>query len=406
MKNCILYLALFIYSFNSFAQNTFKKGYFISNNNQRTECLIEDLDWMNNPSKLNYKLNDSSDKKNKAIKNIKEFGIYNISKYVRKKVNIDRSSSNINKLSNKRAPAFKEETLFLKVLIEGKANLYSYQHDNLRRFFYSVNNTDTKQLIYKKFKVKEYSVAVNERYKQQLLKEVTCENKTFNVKKLHYTTSSLSKFFIKYNQCHNALTTSLIKKRKAKNSFNLSIKAGFSTSSLDADNNISNDRNTDFGSKNGFRAGIELEYILPFNNDKWGIYTKPTYQSFKASKQKSSDFVVGGLFKADADYSSIELPLGLRHYFFLNKKSKLFAQVAYVFDFPFSSNIDIKRNDNSILSDLDINSENNLAFGVGYKYDKYSIELEFQENRDILGDYVYWQGNYQSFNITLGYTLF
>ncbi|WP_348703384.1 tRNA modification GTPase [Tenacibaculum sp. 190524A02b] len=406
MKNCILYLALFIYSFNSFAQNTFKKGYFINNNNQRTECLIEDLDWKNTPTKFNYQLNNI--KKTATIDNVKEFSIYNVSKYIRKEVEIDKSSKNVNKLSDQRAPIFKKEILFLKVLIEGKANLFKYENNNLVRFFYSQNDyRSIKQLIYKLYQKKGLRIGKNKRYHQQLYKNLSCHNISLkDIEKLEYKMKDLFTFFNKYNLCHNSKSTSFVPKSNQTSDFNITLKAGFSNSSLNISNSFTPNENNDFGSENNFRLGLELEYVLPFNNNKWSIYTRPTYQTYKTNKQIKVNSIVGGVINYDVNYKSIEIPLGFKHYFFLNKNSKLYTQLAYVMDISLNSSIIASRLDDSVLETLKIRSRGNFSLGLGYKYQKYSVELEYQSSRNILGDYLSWNSEYKSFNITLGYTLF
>ena len=49
----------------------------------------------------------------------------------------------------------------------------------------------------------------------------------------------------------------------------------------------------------------------------------------------------------------------------------------------------------------------NFAFGAGYKLNnKYSLEIKYQTNRNILRENPYWTGKYQSTSVILGYTLF
>lgn len=91
MKKKLTFALIFILSFNIYAQIKFEKGYFIDNNNFKTECLIQNLDWLNNPAKINYKLNESSEASEQSINTIKEFSV-NTTKYIRFSLNIDKSS--------------------------------------------------------------------------------------------------------------------------------------------------------------------------------------------------------------------------------------------------------------------------------------------------------------------------
>ena len=135
MKELKLIL-VFLLSITIQAQIRFEQGYLIDNNNQKQVVLIKNVDWLNNPKSIEYKNNETSKVEIATINQVKEFGIDNQSKYVRADVKIDRSSEDLDKISSNEEPDFKEEKLFLKVLIEGDASLYGYNDYNLKRFFY------------------------------------------------------------------------------------------------------------------------------------------------------------------------------------------------------------------------------------------------------------------------------
>ena len=112
MKKRILFLLAAILSLNCYSQISFEKGYYIDNTNQKINCLIKNIDWKNNPTEFEYKLSKNSESKKTTIKTIKEFGIDNISKYIRRTVSIDRSSEDINKLSNDKNLKLKKKSFF------------------------------------------------------------------------------------------------------------------------------------------------------------------------------------------------------------------------------------------------------------------------------------------------------
>jgi hypothetical protein len=137
MKN-ILKIALVFISLNAAAQTDYLKGYFIDNNNQKTDCLIKNIDWKNNPIEFDYKLNENDSSILKTIEEVKEFVINDNSKYLRATVDIDTSSDNIQNYTTEKDPVFINKTIFLKVLVEGSNNLYVYNNGDIpMRFFYS-----------------------------------------------------------------------------------------------------------------------------------------------------------------------------------------------------------------------------------------------------------------------------
>ncbi len=306
-KRTLIILLLFL-GFNSYAQINFEKGYFINNEGEKINCLIKNIDWKNNPTQFDYKVDENSEVQNADIHNVKEFSIVNQSKYQRFQVKIDRSSENLNNLSTNRNPEFTNEVLFLKVLIEGKANLYSYDDHQIKRFFYAVNDyANVEQLIFKSYEKAQNKVATNNGFRQQLSTNLVCKELPDNIKNINYRKPELIRFFENYNRCNNSEYINYNKKRKNKNVFNVNIRPGMNISKLSVDNIITPSRDIDFDNEFSFRLGIELEYILPFNKGKWTFFVEPTYQNYKSTTQLESQ-------NAEVDYKSIELPFGVRHY--------------------------------------------------------------------------------------------
>lgn len=390
MKLKITMIILFL-GLNSLAQIKFEKGYFITNDGQKVEGLIKNNDWLQNPNYLIYKKTIDAEQKKLTVKDVKEFGVYASSKFIKAIVNIDKSSNLLRELTEFKEPKFEKEEIFLKVLIEGDANLFSYKNGNLVRFFFNKNNSEIEQLIFKKYKTIEDKIAVNDKFKQQLWVSLKCKNISFKTfKNLDYKENDLIHFFERYYNCIQTEYISF-KKNKKQDLFNLTLRAGLNNSSLSTGNTTFDADSPyfpDFGNQLGLRLGVELEFIMPFNKNKWGIIIEPTYQSFKADvDQKNSTSV---------DYSSIELPIGVRHYFFLNKTSKLYANGSIIIDFS-----------NGELLSQEIQSSSNFGFGIGYKsHEKYSLEFRYHTNRDLFNNYLNNFSEYKTMSIIFGYTIF
>ena len=380
MKIKLIFLFTTIFTFNCYSQISFENGYYIDNDNQKINCLIKNLDWEKNPTEFKYKLSENSEINEKTIKSVKEFGIYNASKYVRSSVQIDRSSNDDNELDNERRPTFQEEELFLKVLVEGKSTLYSYVDNRLIRYFYSTEKSNIEQLVFKRYITPEYNFGTNNRFRNQLWKNLKCTDIKLNrIEKLKYRKSDLVNFFVAYNNCNNEKYVNFEEKEK-KDLFNLNIRPRLNSSSFESYSSNSTFKNSlDFG------FGIEAEFILPFNNNKWSFIIEPTYQSFKIEKSTN------GNLEDAINYSTVEISAGLRHYFFLNDNSKIFINTSLIYD--------LRLNESTNLTAV------YLAYGLGYKYnDKYSIELRYQPLRQLgnaIGDV-----DVKTLSIVFGYSLF
>jgi hypothetical protein len=405
MKKTVL-LLLTILSINCYAQITFEKGYYIDNTDKKIECLIKNEDWISSPTDFKFKLSDDNTNKI-GIESVKEFGIYNVSKYIRKTVQIDLSSENIDNLSTDKNPEYKTQQLFLKVLVEGKANLYEAL--GVKKYFYNLENTAVEQLIFKSYKIIDNKIETNNLFRKQLWENLKCSNILMDeLLKLEYKKNKLIAIFTKYNACSNSGNIIYGGGKTAKKDlFNLSLKARLNNSSLSINNDISTLRNTDFEKKTGVGFGIEAEFILPFNKNKWSIVFEPTYQSYDVKDTKAYSPLTGGELKTEVNYSSVEIPLGIRHYFYLNNNSKLFINAAFVFDAKLNATIKFTKPDNSTLNTLDLDNANNFAFGFGYKlHNKYSVEMRYHTSRNNLANYGYWAADYKTVSLLLGYTLF
>lgn len=380
-------------SLNAYCQINFEKGYFINNNNQRVECLLKNIDWKHNPKDFIYKLSSDGVEKKAVIDEVKEFAIQNVLKYVRQTVEIDRCSKDINKLTRERNPVFNKEVLLLKVLMEGKANLYAFDDGDIV-YFYSSNSAEINQLVFKNYLNKEDNIADNRAYRQELMNNLESPKLTKNdFSKLNYTEKDLLDLFKKYNDDNQLV---LYGDKNQRDLFNLNILAGVNYSSLNIRNNVSPVRNADFGFKNGVRFAVAAEFVLPYNKNKWAIVLEPSYQQFKDEASATTTT------KVEVDIKIINTSVGLRHYLFLNKKSKFYLNGFYSRGTKLNSIFKYQPGPS-----LDITLVDNFAFGIGYsKNNKFSLEFRYETDRNLLESYSDFQSRYKNMSLMAGYSLF
>ncbi len=394
MKRIFLVIILIQISFNGYSQINFEKGYFYDNENNKNSCLIKNVDWLNNPTEIEYKLSEGSEIKSKTIDYIKEFGVSDLV-YKRFSVQIDRSSQHLEKLSYSKNPEYKSETLFLKQIVKGESNLYMYIDKNFTTYFFNSENKNITQLVYKKYLKENILVAENNMFRQQLLNDLKCESiSTSEIKYLIYSKKNLTKLFIKYNTCKGNYYESKIKIEK-KNLFNANLKAGVTINSFKIPSGgITNPSpyEFDFGTFMGFQIGAEAEFILPFNKNKWAIVIEPTYNYFKSESTSLNYYPETVTFS----YKTFELPFGIRHYFFLKDKSKLFINAAYVLIFDLNSEFNTRK------PGFDFTKGTNMFFGLGYTYNRYSIEARYDIDRKELFPESSYTTKFNSFSIVFG----
>lgn len=409
-KKILLFLTMKILHFYCFGQVLYEKGYYINNSDEKIECFIKNYDWNNNPTKISYRLTEESEKKILDVKEIKEFGIGEAVKYIHKKIKVDISRDNVNNLGEDPNPIFEERDIFLKVLVEGKANLYFYKDSKIIRFFFNKDYQVIEQLVFKKYKVNGSFIGENKNYIHQLWSNLKCP--TFTIQKMNqlkYAKAELINLFSEYNVCEYAKNIDYSTKNTTeKDIFSMSIKPRITQNSMSIQNNIDNRYKLDKESKLGFGLGIEAELFFPINKNKWSVFFELNYQRFNLEKiiTKTNSFSTE-VFTTNVNNNYFELPIGLRHYLFLNKNSVLFLNAAYTLSFNTNSNVLFTYtydNLNMGKHDLKIRGNPNVGIGIGYRFkDVFSLELRYMTNRNILADYVYWKGDFNSVALIFGY---
>jgi hypothetical protein len=389
-------LFFFMCAFTASSQILFEKGYYVDNAGLKSEGLIKNIDWKNNPNEFEFKKTETEESKLITLKDAQEFGVIEKVKFLRFKVNIDRSSNITNEISNLKAPKFKEETLYLKTVIEGKATLYSFEDNNLTRFFIATDSLPVEQLVYKKYLIESGKMGYNLMFRQQLLNNLKCDAITMrDIEKAEYFTKDLAEIFVKYNQCVTTETfTDFNALNNDRKSYTISLRAGIGQARFELGNSL-NGFNNEFNKIN-YRVGVEFEYFLPFNKNKWAIISEPSYQVFNGEGQ-------GSISSNKVDFSSFDLGLGVRHYIFLPDNSKFFINASFNYGFITKGDIRFGSNYSSF---LDVTGNGNLAAGIGYKRNKMSIELLHSFNRSLLSNYVFWGANFNATSIVFGYSIF
>jgi len=88
---------------------------------------------------------------------------------------------------------------------------------------------------------------------------------------------------------------------------------------------------------------------------------------------------------------------------YLDRYSKFFLNGMVVAYLNFNLKFDFQR---EAISTLELNSGLNLALGLGYKYNnRYSVELRYHTNRDLMTNHRTWYSNYSTVALILGYSI-
>jgi hypothetical protein len=152
-----------------------------------------------------------------------------------------------------------------------------------------------------------------------------------------------------------------------------------------------------FKSKSDFRIGLEAELSIPFDKYKWGILFEPTYQSYQ------SDAVSDG-GTASLKLSSVEFPIGLRYYVYINDNTRVYFNGFYIPSLALNMNSKVMISSNTLGDkSYSVGSTGNIAFGGGLDYKRFSLEGRFYGNEDLFKGPRFVSSEYSRFSIVLGY---
>jgi len=400
MRNILLFSLFFLLVTALSAQINYEKGYIIREDNTKVNCLIKNEDWENNPTSFKYKLSEDAKVSKGKLSTIKEFGDEaKTFKFVRGDVKIERNSNGINTLGLERRAVLKEERLFLRTLVDGDIGLYRYVSGPVNYYYYKKNNRSIfVPLIYKKYKTvveKQDAVRENNRYKNQLANALSCDsftNKDFI--KLDYHRKDLVHIFTSYHECLNSPYTKYERSNKdhKKAEFNITPKIGANYYSLEYTDPILFVDPTSFDKEYNFTAGLEVEYIFPFNRGKWSAFFEGRYSSISSSLtyENPNNAFNGENRTIVVDYNFIQSSLGARHRMFITNKIVLFVNAAFVFNTSLgdpkltATQADLPSNN---LYEYNLSSIGNFSIGAGFMFQKFQAEIRYNTDSDLLNDY-------------------
>lgn len=392
-------LLLIVASSSLVAQIKFKPAFFLDNAGNKTDCLIKDIDWKSNPLAFEYKISENNVVQIGKIENVQEFQVEDFPKYVRKEVNIDRWDKYMAP-STQKQPIYKVETLFLKELVYGSSSLYEYVDGTFSTYFYTVDGKNLQQLIQKQYVVYNGSKEVvykNDLYKLQLEADLDGDSVTQSeLKNLSYYRNDFMRLFEKFNKSRGDINT-VADQRNIGVKLHLTPRIGLNRNNVKVDVTFAEntDYKYDFGAKSSPRLGLELEAVLPFNRGKWAVVLEPVFTSYKADNN-------GTEYTDNIDHQVFEMHIGARHYMFFNANSKIFLNANYVYSVD-TKNSEYFPNRRAFGTPYELRPH--FAVGVGYKYNNISAEFRYA-GKQFLIQRDYFEVEYSSFAIILGYTIF
>lgn len=378
------------------AQIEFVPGYVLKADGTRTDCQIEDKEWRNSPDQFSFKIGDELFTQSASSDSIVGFGVTGGSHYLRYAGKIDQSSDVVTSLSETIEPELQRVAVYLKVLLQGELSLLCYDRQGSVRYLYQPAGEVPVPLEWKMYN-RDRQICYNNRFRKQLSTVLDCDAIAPNdLYHIEYDEKALKTIFSRYNVCVGA-EVQTFKKVREKSPFYIYVVASGNYHSFKVQSLSDPALNAGPGHTTGISAGFNLEKVLPFNKNKWAFFIEPVFETIKL------DFENGYRSKInqyDVDYKGIDLKVGLRHYFYLQNKNALFANVSCDYNVAIRSNMMI--ND----EEFDLGNIPRFSFGFGYHCNKQvSAELRYSTARNLTSKYRNLNTHLQTFSFVLSYRI-
>lgn len=369
----LLAIVLFI-STSLSAQKTFVSGYFIDNNGSQTDCQIQNLDWINNPSSFKYKLSKTGDLQKRTIEDTKEFGFNGI-RYVRFTFDETSMANTSKDLSSDPEPIFRETTDFLRVLVDGHKQLLVDKEDD-SEVFYIRNRSDSSNpnpLIYTRYYSSNSMVTTNNGYKQQLKSFLYCKNlNSDKFENLSYLEEDITSLFSDFYKCDGGVGTFENETEVSRKTFFGYAAVGASLQSLSTPYT---DKTLDFPNEITPFISAGIGYYLPFHRNKLAIIGRVTTNNYKSRQETIFTIPTTSITRDDVvtfEYQSIDVSIGLRYYSYINKDWSLFGEAFIINPLGVKGEVESSMGPN----EDDFSRSIFFQYGIGIEYKRFDLSFQ------------------------------
>ncbi len=397
---------IFVLFFTVLSNAQTKKGYYITNSGQRVEGFFKEVDFLKTenpefttlPGGEYFKLLPAV---------VKEYGIDGDYKFESHAVKVDLSqSTSDNSLSTIKEPKWDKRDIFLNILVEGDATLYSVFVGETK-YFYSIKskNIAVKQLVYKRY-IAGSVIRENSEYKQDLFVNVNCNETIKSFENLRYEKNSLQKVFDKFNKCDgkdSSISYDNIVEEESGIKYTMSAGLALNRFRLEADGFIDKDAHA-----TGV-IGAEAVVLTPYSN--FGIFARLDYTHAKGEVRANVDYSNNIQNGATYDVDYISFLVGPRIYFSKSKTAKaFFADIGLGFVFGMGDIIKtthVKVNNEYLpYQSWEYKANTNIFIGLGIGYNiskKFGVDVRYDTNRETVNNLAYFK--YGKTAVALRYTL-
>lgn len=383
----------------SIGQGRFEAGYYVKPSGERVTGEIKNINGRYNPSSIEFRRTQDSETSVLGLDDVKEFGITGKVKYVRAKTKMDVAAPSA-ALSTSRRPDLVQKTVFLKVLVEGRLGLLSWQNEGQQLFFFQDGENTPEQLIYKKYVVIDEDNQRQEKENKDYIVQLTTHFDCVGLSAgywavVDYTQRSLVVAFTTFNDCDSGKYVPLDEDEAW---FHLTLRPGINWSQLGIDHVLKH-RTHRFDPQWSLRTGIEFEALLPSDNSEWALTGEVGYMQY-TGQDTVVNFIVG---TTQFQLKAIDLAVGGRYYPLIDNDFRLALGLQLSLGVAFDSYLNY-----DLLPDLDgVDGGIALRAEVGVLFwDRLQVAIQANTDRNVFVNVGGYSSKFSSFSALIGYRVF
>ncbi|WP_149867068.1 PorT family protein [Solirubrum puertoriconensis] len=349
--------------------------------------------WDRNPKSIFFRASGNESATSYGTGQLKTFKVLN-EVYESAYVRVEESPTTTANLSSSSAFKYRQDSTFVRLLIEGPKNLYRYLDAVGKEHFFIRKGAELELLLFKKYQKDWQSYEVTP-YKEQLEAYLSdCPIIKRDISALPYRRESFVRLFSTYYKCTNAQPESTLTSDRAAVEFG--VLAGATNTKLrftGATSDFPYLTQTNYAPSASPTGGLFLNVVLPRRNRHWSIANELLYTSFETqgfyTKLLGTNYYTNT--RIELGYAHVKLNNMLRYSLPLGK-AVLFAKAGVATGFVikernFREDITYFNSSSRTTTEQAFTAvrsvEPGLALGAGGRFGKFSGELRYETGRGV-----------------------
>lgn len=349
------------------AQSSPTIGYYINASGDTVAATIQDENWIRNPEQI--RVEEQSGSRTIYLHEMQGFGLASgdvFRKFI-VDVDVDVSPTDLNQMEPNEPQRMKRDTVLLRVLVVGAANLYTLNDRNGKLHYYiGKPGEEPRELVYRKALLNINNRTVTktfESYKGILF--LYLQDCGFTEQELHkvpFREQNLMQTIKKYNACKEPAAQEEYVATQSKTTFRFGAVAGIGAASFtfSGDESFSELTQSDFSST-GPVAGLVFDVVLPRGFGRWGLSNEVLYKPYRFEadyrESQGNDY---SMYRTEFDLSYISLNTQVVYTIIGNAKLRPFLSAGIAL--------------NHLLSENSRQQSTVMRYGIERDYDKPALE--------------------------------